>query len=249
MTRRQLNLLGNFLAAGVLVIAGCGGGGSKADGGNVDVTTTDAGDAGSDVEVEDTGPCTTSFGAGSRLLFDFSRDPSAGWVATAETDPAGWGLADSLLLGGVTTDGDACPGAVTVTLRFTPGVMPDAGGQAQIAMKYNGYYGNTLDWTGYSKLHMSIKVISTSDTALSSIQAYAGLITNTTPPAYPYPHFDTGPFANSAWRRVTIDLSGESAAATKLTELGVRIQLDATAPTPPTIEVRLDDIWLEAAGP
>jgi hypothetical protein len=276
MTKSRISLLGSLFVAGSLAAAGCGGGsgggtggkgdagtggkgvggvtgtGGKTDGGTGGVTgtggKTDGGTGGMTVDAHgDSGPCTSSFGAANRALFVFNNGADIGWTAGVEGDPAGWDLANNISVGGTSTDGDSCPGALSISIPFSPGSAMDASGQAQVALKYTGYYGNTLDWTGYAKMHMSVKVVSASTSTVNNIQSYVSLITANN--MFPYLKADTGNLADSNWHRVVVDMSSQSPTNTKVNELGVRIQINVTSTTPPPVQVLVDDIWLEAAPP
>jgi hypothetical protein len=236
---------------GATAVGGAGGGAPDA-GSDVHTGAGGAGtggsDAGGDAGPIDATACTTSFGAGNRVLFAFDNGSTTGWESVG-SDPADSGL--TLSVGGTTTDGVACPGAAVLTAPFT--VYGGAGNTEQAQIDYQFFNnGGPLSYVGYSKLHMSVKVVTTAYGALAAIQPFAGLVSNATPATYPYLGQYTGGINSAAWREFIIDLSGYSSADFKIGNLGAQVQLQGTAPgggpaAPTTIQLLIDDVWLEAA--
>ena len=275
MKKSQLGLLGSLLATGALAIAGCGGGssgggtGGKADaggtGGKGGVTGGVGGklgtggggaggvatDGGTDVktgaggssmdggtDTGDTGPCTTSVGAGNRLLFSFDNGLNVGWFA--EVQSVGY------TFGSTKTDGDRCPGAISLTINYTSISNPND----DVVYRF----GTPDNWTGFSKLHASIKLVASNYTAISGVQPFFQTNNNG---SYSNGGFASGStFANGRFHEIVLDMLNPgytqgTVMFNSISSVGIQIVLatatDGGPSTPGDVQLLVDDVWLEAA--
>ena len=218
MTKSTISLLGSLFVAGALAAAGCGGGsgggtggkgdagtggkggtggtgtGGKADGGTGGMTGTggkmDGGTGGMTMDGSvDTTPCTTSFGAGNQVLFNFDKGANTGWSA-------GGSLASSL--GGDPVGGNTCPGELTLSVPFMSYGDPPA--------DVGFGFGSARDWTGFAKLHAYVKMSTTNFTAVNGVQIYIQ--------SNGYAIYTNGSFlhgtpdlADGAWHRLDFDFA------------------------------------------
>jgi len=137
--------------------------------------------------------------------------------------------------------GKTCPGSFHVIAAF----KAYASGSQADEHAYGGYDFSFADWSLAKAMHVTIKVSPTS-APLASVQLYLQSGDN-----YAYDSvYDSIKFKSGTWYEIVFPLPGKLD-ATKVRRMGVELTLarDGTAnipPTPPTVDVWFDDVWLEA---
>jgi hypothetical protein len=223
------------------------GGSGGADSG----ATVDAPDAGHG----DTGPCTTSVGAGNTVLFAFDGGANAKWYQFVgdNSDLAHSGLTTSL--GASFTEGASCVGALQFAVNFTAYGPPNAHGESgQTEYYYSANPGQ--DWSAYKTLHASIKVETADYLGLDGVHFYVKSANQT---KYREAVGTGQTLSNGLWLNLSIDLTdpgtlsnGVTASDVQLIGFEVLLKMapPAGAPSTPSQAILLvDDIWLEALGP
>jgi len=138
--------------------------------------------------------------------------------------------------------GKTCPGSFHVIAAF----KAYASGSQADEHAYGGYDFSFADWSLAKAMHVMIKVSPTS-APLASVQLYLQSGDN-----YAYDSvYDSLKFKSGTWYEIVFPLPGSKLDATKVRRMGIELTLarDGTAnipPTPPTVDVWFDDVWLEA---
>jgi hypothetical protein len=240
-------------AGGARATGGTTGTGGKTDGGTTDAGTagttgtTDGGDARidagtggtTDARVDtgpvDTGPCITSFGAGNQVLFNFDNGVRTDWTAR--------GLPGASV-GSDSTSGHTCPGELSLTIPFT--MYGDQSTDIGIGF-------TPMDWTAYAKLHVWVKLITSNYPAVNGVQSYLqsnGGYANSDV-------FVSGSvFADGNFHEVVFDLAHPNGTLTKsvVDRVGLQVLVqgalaDGGFASAASVQVFLDDFWLEASPP
>jgi hypothetical protein len=220
---------------------------SASDGGPGDGAPGDGAPSdGAPSDASDSGGCTTTVaalaGAGDggavspQLLFGFDNGLTATTGAWANE-------ADGTMT--ASTDGHTCPGSLLVTTSFSKSQYPIL---AQFA------YTAAANWTGYTKLHMWVKVTTTSYATLGLVQAWEN--DNVSPGGFyaPDPMYGTTPWSDGGWHEVVLTLTpapvSDAGAAnydpTKVGEFGVQAGASSyDGGAFPLVSFNVDDIWLQ----
>ena len=125
----------------------------------------------------------------SRLLFAFDNGSNVGWTA----DVTGLGYT----FNGVTNDGNTCPGAISLTVQF------NAFGNPGEDVSYG--YGTAADWTGFSKLHAWVKLVTSTYAAVNGVQPF---VQSNSYNSYVNGGFvGQSTFSNGAWHELVLDFA------------------------------------------
>ncbi len=152
------------------------------------------------------------------------------------------------LLGQTLTDGNTCPGALELTVSFTGfGVTSGA--------IFNYGSGSPQDWTGRTRLHFWVKVVTSDYSALNGVQE---IIDSSNYSLHRFGGYLAGSvFADGRWYQSVVDLTPPAQGAanvdfdpTTVNEFQVQLLTPNTSPdggagAPATTTVLVDDIWLE----
>ncbi len=286
MTKSHINLLGCLFVAGALAAAGCGGGssggtggasgtggkggaagggaggkaatggaggngtggaggvtgaGGKTDGGT-DSGAGGAADAHADTGPVDTTPCVTSFGAGNQLLYSFDSG-YGNWFAEVQNLGYSFGFSP--------TEHNTCPGALSMTVDFVSYGDPGA--------SVSTTFGNTpANWTGFSKLHIWVKLVTTDYTAINGIQSF---INSNGYANYSNSNVFLGgsTFSDGAFHELVFDLNHPNTSTgavffSVINKMGVQLLVkgaptEGGVPSAAPVDVLIDDVWLEASPP
>jgi hypothetical protein len=229
-------------AAGSTGMAGAGGKGGAA-GGSAGSTGTAGtggkGGAGAGGAAGSSGPCTTSFGAGNKVLYDFAHATVDGGTVDGGVD--GWateGQGNSIAYSA--TIGHTCPGSVQLSI---PGVIGQTADLIDVLLP-------SADWTGFSKLHIWVKVQTTDYAPGSTLylyvqaNAFADEVAN-------YQLIAGSPFTDGGFHEMVLDLTTFTSAQDLMDvdkiDLSVSLPTAADAGPLAPVTVSIDDVWLEAS--
>ena len=219
---------GNGGAAGGSAGAGGNGGAAGGSAGNTaGAGGNGGGSAGAAGSSPDAGHCTTSFGAANKVLYDFSDGTLDGWAKNGQGQSLAWSG----------STGHTCPGAVQL-------VVPDASGAGSVLFAFL----SSANWTGASKLHIWVKVETTSYVG-TSLLLYVQT-NNFTDQVSSYHDLPGSPFTDGAFHELVLDLT-TLPSPTDLTDVDV-IALGVNQPITDagslaSLTVSIDDLWLEPA--
>jgi hypothetical protein len=233
---------------------GTGGKGGAAGGAAGTTTVSDGGtdnradsgsggtDARTDTGPGDTGPCATSFGAGSQLLYSFDSGYSPWFPEVSGLDYA---------FGATKTDGHTCPGAVTMTVQFASYGDPSA----SLSTTFNN---TPQNWSSYVKLHIWVRLITTNYAAVNGVQSF---INSNGYANYSNSNVFLGgsTFSDGNFHEVVFDLLHPNpftgaVVLGVINKMGVQVLVqdvpqDGGVPAAAPIQLLVDDVWLEAAPP
>jgi hypothetical protein len=229
-----------------------GGDASLADASSDAADASQAADAS---DASDGGVCTTTIallgggdggtndaGKAPRILFSF--DPSDADASDAGLDPNWANYSDSGSSGTLSetsTAGYPCPGALSLSVTYTA-----YGPKDQI---YYNYQSGAQDWTGYTTMHVWLKVITSDYTSIQGVEPridsnaygdklFGGFVGGST-------------FAGGGWHESVINLT-PGATYVPSTVNGFQFELQTTgaaadggAGAPPQATLLVDSIWLE----
>jgi hypothetical protein len=160
-------------------------------------------------------------------ITDCTAESTKGGLCSSEWDPS---------------VGSSCPGALHIVASF----QDYASGAEPHESVHGGLYFDDADWSSATALHATVKVAPTS-APLDGIRFFVISGNN-----YRYTSiFDGQTFENGAWNEMTLKLvAGAEFDPTEVKQLGVQVVLkraDASGipAEPPTVDVWLDDVWLE----
>ncbi len=179
------------------------------------------------------------------LLFGFDNGADLGWGAnpTANT---------TLSVGASLTDGHSCPGAVSLYATYAA-----YGPNPLLSFNYGGNGGGSVDWSGRTKLHMWVKVLTTNYSTVAYVQAFVS--------ANGYVFMSGGGFngtqlSDGAWHESIFNIppvpanpnpeGGAVFDPAFVNAFGAQIGTQSAAAdggpsVPPPTTLLVDDIWLE----
>lgn len=217
--------------AGVSMNGGAGAGATPGDGG----AGGDAGGAGGEP-----GCAPPRTGLTTYMSFDHGIEGGGFLEASSKGEVATTKGATALSLWDPDA-GSSCLGA----LRFSFSFKEYVSGSAADERGFGTYQFKSMNWSDTAALHTTIKV-SPANAPITGVRFFV------MSGAYLfYSSFDGSQFKSGEWQEVVLEpVSGDSYDPTNVFRLGIQVDLvRAGAPgipaTPPTIDIWLDDVWLE----
>lgn len=164
----------------------------------------------------------------------------SGWGISLPGSPTG-GVGDSFISRSV-DEGDSCAGALRFTVPFTEyGAGANASAQAHL---------NGADWTGRTKVHLSIK-LEDPGISLDYLEGAQVYVQSNGWANYKGQWVATSTLADFAWHEVTVDLLADTPVTLdNVQAVGLQLLAKGAAPeggpaAPVTTVAYVDDVWLE----
>ena len=166
----------------------------------------------------------------------------AGFETGFGSSGPGSGTGDTFIVRS-TTEGNACAGSLQLTVPFTIYGNPETG-LAQ------GSFSTPLDWTGYTTLHVSLKIADPGIELgyLNGVQIY---VQSGGFSVYSSVFTTASTFADFDWHDIELDLTADPPVMlTAVNQVGIQLVAQTAEPSggpaaPVTTVAYIDDIWVE----